>query len=45
MKVSSYNVRKMEAQRDVCDLHVACAIVVGFEQKRPAFQLCPRVLC
>lgn len=39
VQVPRDDVRKMEAEGNVCDVHVAGAVAVGFEQERSSVQL------
>ena len=45
MQVSRDDVRSVEAEGNVRDVHVAGAAVVGVEQEGPALQLRSGVLC
>lgn len=45
VQVPCGNVCKMEAQGNVCHLHVACAAIASSKQKGSALRLCSRILC
>lgn len=45
VQVPCDDVCKMEASGNVCNVHVAGAVVVSAEQERSTVQLCSRILC